>query len=519
MRNLFISIILFLAINSFAQVNNTYLKQYIDSCRSEWLIPGMSVAIVKDGKTEFIEGFGVREYGKNDAVTPQTMFGIASLSKAFTSAAIAKLCDEGKIQMDDKVIKHLPYFKMYNPWVTSEITVRDLLCHRSGLTTFSGDLLWHSTIYSREDIIKRIQYLKPSFGFRDGYGYSNLLFLTAGEIIPVVSGKSYDDYIKESFFVPLGMKNTNTSIKYMKGASEKSLAGAYENIAKPHYIKNGKTTPIKYISWDNITPAGGINSTAEEMTYWIKMLLNNGKFNGNLVLTENALNTVWTAHNNQAISKFDKYLFPSMNFHSYGLGWDMFTFHGRKVICHSGGLDGMVLQLCIVPEENLGFVILTNSSNYLPYALMYKILDEYFGTKGMDYPRYLLSLSKRYEENEAKAVIEEEKNRDKTSKPSLTLQKYCGKYCCDLYGCATISLKNNTLQLVFDPAPEFQSELPHWQYNTFSVEFKEFPSLPKGKVNFIIDQEGNVNDFTIDVPNPDFDFREMEFKRFKENAH
>jgi len=315
------------------------------------------------------------------------------------------------------------------------------------------------------------------------------------------------------------MKNTNTSIRYMKNVSPNSLASGYENIAKPHCKKDGKVIPIKYISWDNIAPAGGINSTAEDMMNWLKMLLNNGQYKGNTILSNKGLNDVWSSHNILPLSDFDKYMFPSMHFHSYGYGWDLFAFHGRKVMNHSGGLDGMVLHICVVPEENLGFVILTNSSNYLPYVLTYKLLDEFMETKGLDYPRVLLSFIKKREEAEKLDLIEEERNRLKDSKPSLSADKYCGKYCGDMYGCANISIKDKELYLQFDPAPEFQSVLKHWQHNTYTVEFKAFPSLPKGKVNFILDQDGNVSEFTIDVPNPDFYFTELEFKRINGDVH
>ncbi|PKP19658.1 MAG: serine hydrolase [Bacteroidetes bacterium HGW-Bacteroidetes-21] len=499
--------------HSQAQVDVDKLSKYIDSCRQEWSIPGMSVAIIKDDKVILLKGFGINEVGKPDSVTPKTMFGIASLTKAFTSASIMQLSEQGKINLEDKVTQHIPYFNMYDPWVTHEMTVRDLLCHCCGLATFSGDLLWHSTVYSREDIIRRVQFLKPVYGFRAGYGYSNLMFLTAGEMIPAITGKSYDAYLQENFFKPLEMNSTNSSIQYMKDASKN------KNVAIPHVKKGDKIIPIKYISWDNIAPAGGINSNAEDMTHWLKMLLNNGKYNGQTILTENSLRELWSSQNIQEVSKFDNFLFPSMHFHSYGLGWDLFDYHGRKVMNHSGGLDGMVLHLCVVPEEKLGFVILTNSSNYLPYALMYKILDEFFEKKGQDYPRVLLSYMKRKENIEMQSEIDEENARNKKSSPSLILEKYVGEYCGDLYGCAKVSIKNNKLFLQFEPAPEFQSTLTHWQYNTFSVEFLNFPSLPKGKVNFIIDQNGNVDEFTIDVPNPDFDFTELSFKRNTSNAH
>ena len=475
---------------------------------TEWEIPGMAVAIVKNDSVIFSKGYGLREIGKPEKVDENTMFGIASNTKAFTTAALATLVDEGKINWDDKVTKYIPYFEMYDPFVTHEMTIRDLLCHRSGLKTFSGDLLWDATTYSREDVIRRIKFLKPTYSFRSHYGYSNLMFLTAGEIIAVVTGKSYDQYIQEKFLTPLGMTNTNTSVKKHKDC---------KNLAIPHVKHDGKIIPIKYISWDNIAPAGGINSTVKDMSKWIKLQLNNGTLDGKLYFTKGVQHDMWSPQTIENLSRFDEYLFSSMHFHCYAMGWDLFDYQGRKVINHSGGLDGMISQVALVPEEKFGFVILTNSINYLPYTLMYSILDEFFGTTDKDYSNILHGYVVKNEENDIREYNEAKEKCDKNSKPTLPLEKYCGTYGGDLYGNATVTLKDGKLVLQFVPAPDFVSTLEHWQYDTFEVEFKNFPSLPRGKVNFTIDENGNVNELFVDVPNPDFDFTELVFKRLPDN--
>ncbi len=496
--------------NLFAQKPDLQkLETYIQKCMTEWEIPGMAVGIIKNDSLIFAKGFGVREINKTEKIDANTMFGIASNTKAFTSAALATLVDEGKIKWDDKVTEYIPYFEMYDPFVTHEFTIRDLLCHRSGLETFSGDLIWDATTYNREEVIRRIKYLKPVYSFRSHYGYSNLLVLTAGEIIPKVTGKSYDEYINEKFFIPLGMTATNTSI---------TNHANYKNLAIPHAKNNGKTVTVKYISWDNIAPAGGINSTVNDMSKWIKMQLKNGNYNNHLYFSKNAQREMWSSQTVEEVSKFDEMLFPSMHFHTYGLGWDMFDYHGRKIINHSGGLDGMISQVVLVPEENIGFVVLTNSINYLPYTLMYSILDECFGVEGKDYSSVILNYVKIRDENKIKDDKEADEKRNKNSKPTLQLEKYCGTYGGELYGNATITLKNGKLELQFLPAPDFYSVLEHWQYDTFVVDFKNFPSLPKGKVNFIINQDGDVDEFKIDVPNPDFDFTELKFKKLSSNT-
>jgi CubicO group peptidase (beta-lactamase class C family) len=510
MRHLILFILVTFTFSVFAQKPDLQkLEVYIQKCMTEWEIPGMAVGIVKNDTLIFAKGFGIREIGKPEKVDENTMFGIASNTKAFTAAALATLVDEGKIKWDDKVTDYIPYFEMYDPFVTHEMTIRDLLCHRSGLETFSGDLIWDATTYTREEIIKRIKYLKPVYSFRSHYGYSNVLVLTAGEIIPKVTGKSYDEYIREKFFEPLGMKNTNTTIK--KHAE-------YKNLAIPHARNNGKTVTVKYISWDNIAPAGGINSTVNDMSKWIKMQLNNGTQENHLFFTKDAQREMWSAQTVEDISKFDDYMFPSMHFHSYGLGWDLFDYHGKKVINHSGGLDGMISQVVLVPEEKLGFVILTNNINYLPYTLMYSIMDRFFNVEGKDYSSILVKYVKANEENKIKEEKEAEEKRNKNSKTTLPLEKYCGTYGGDLYGNATITLKEGKLNLQFVPAPDFFSVLEHWQYDAFVVEFKNFPSLPKGKVNFILNQNAEVYEFKIDVPNPDFDFTELTFKRIMDKS-
>jgi len=509
MKKLLVFFFFLVTANLFAQKPDLQkLETYIQKCMTDWEIPGMAVGIIKNDSLIFAKGFGVREINKPDKVDANTMFGIASNTKAFTAAALATLVDEGKIKWDDKVIDYIPYFEMYDPFVTHEFTIRDLLCHRSGLATFSGDLVWDASNYNREEIIRRIKYLKPVYSFRSHYGYSNLLVLTAGEIIPKVTDKSYDDYVKEKFFEPLGMTATNTSI---------TNHANYKNLAIPHAKNNGKTVTVKYISWDNIAPAGGINSTVNDMSKWIKMQLNKGTLDGKLYFSKSAQREMWSSQTIEDVSKFDEMLFPSMHFHTYGLGWDMFDYHGRKIINHSGGLDGMISQVVLVPEEKIGFVILTNSINYLPYTLMYSILDECFGVEGKDYSSIILNYVKIRDENKIKADKDADDKRNKKSKPSLSLDKYCGTYGGELYGNATITLKNGKLELQFVPTPDFFSVLEHWQYDTFVVEFKNFPSLPKGKINFILNQDGDVDEFKIDVPNPDFDFTELKFKKLPSN--
>ena len=481
------------------------LDKYIKTAQKQWNIPGLAIAIVKDDKIIFSKGYGVKEYEKKAKVTDKSLFAIASNTKAFTAAALSILVDEGKISWDDPVRKYLPYFQLYNPYVSENMTVRDLLCHRAGFATFAGDLVWYGTTYSRKEVIERARYIKPTYGFRAHYGYSNIMFLTAGEIIPAVTGKSWDDFIKEKFFEPLQMTTTNTSIRDF---TEKS------DIAMPHHVEPGKKPiPIKYVNWDNIAPAGSINACVSELANWIRMQLNNGKFEGKEILSEKQIRIMRSPQIMKSVSKWSEKTWPSKHFSAYGLGWDLFDYHGRKIVNHGGGADGMISKTVLVPEENLGFVILTNSINYLPTALMYYILDDYFGAEEKDwstvYYGFYTDGIKREQERMAKAEAE----RNKNSKPSLALPEYTGTYRSDLYGDVEVKLENGKLVLYFVPTPIFVGDLSHWQYNTFSIKLRNIYSLPQGTVNFVLNDKGKVTEVQIDIPNPDFDFTEL--KLFK----
>src|SRR5215210_7262968 len=353
------------------------IDEYAAKAGQDWKVPGFSVAIVKDDKVVFVKGYGVRESGKPEPVDGDTLFAVASNTKAFTSAALATLVDEGKLRWDDPVTKYLPYFQLYDPYVTREMTVRDLLSHRSGLATFGGDLLWYETTYSREEIIRRVRLLKPVYGFRSRYGYQNIMFLTAGEIIPAVTGKSWDDYVREKFLAPLGMARTVTTYRQLMSS---------QNVATPHNEVEGK---VRVVHYSNVDAAGGaavINSTAAEMAEWVRLQLGRGTYQGRKIFGADRSREMWTPHTivsgvGEAAEKFN----PSVHFNLYGLGWGLSDYRGRKVVTHSGGLDGMTSRVALLPEENLGVVVLTNSETPLQGFLYYKVFDVLTGAPARDW--------------------------------------------------------------------------------------------------------------------------------------
>jgi CubicO group peptidase (beta-lactamase class C family) len=490
------------------KIDLSQLDRYFETARKEWKIPGMAVAVVKDGKVVLAKGYGVKEFSKKEKVDEKTLFAIASNTKAFTAAALAILVDEGKINWDDKVRNYLPYVKLYDPYVTEEMTIRDLLCHRSSLKTFSGDLLWYETSYSTVEVIKRVRYLKPAFSFRSGYGYSNIMFMAAGEVVPAVTGKPWKDFIKERIFEPLGMKNSNIGTTDLK---------KYNNVAAAHYVYlDGKTITVPYTSSDNVQAAVGINSNVIEMAQWLKMLLNNGIFDDKRILNEKSIWQMWSSHTVNRVTQSAKKLFPTTHFRSYGLGWGLSDYHGYKVIGHGGGLDGMISRVALVPEIKLGLVILTNSINGLPTALGYKIIDTYLGVKPKDWSGIYLERYRESVKKELQRGIDITKKHEKGTNAEVKLEDYAGLYGGPMYGDAKVTLQKGKLVLELLPAPVFISDLAHLHYDTFVLKLRNtlsFVSHGTGTVQFIRDKQGNVVEMKLDIPNRDFWFDELEFKK------
>ncbi len=503
------SLLLLFSFNFYAQdkagIDFTELDKYLNKALNEWQIPGMAVAIVQGDSIVFAKGYGIREFGKEDKVDTKTLFATASNTKSFTSGALSKLVDQGKISWDDKVTDYLPWFRMYNNYVTGEMTIRDLLCHRSGLKTFSGDLLWYETNYTSREVIERAQYLKPEYGFRTHFGYSNIMFSAAGEIIPAVTGLTWEDYIRNNFFEKLDMKNSLLSVSELEGKT---------NIAIPHHIEAGKDPlPIKYMSWDNVAPAAAIISNVEDMSKWLILQMNEGIYKNDTILDEMQ---IWEMQSTQTPDNSSKgwlNYFPTKHFSSYGLGWSLFDYQGVKVVNHGGGADGMISQTMYVPEKDFGMVVLTNNINYLPTALMYYIIDDYFGETAKDWSKFYMRVYKYGKKKDKNDEEEKYKNRVLNTKPSLKLSGYTGTYGGDLYGNAEVTIEDGHLVLDFLPSQVLIGDLSHWHYNTFIIKLKNSPTLPEGTVNFVIGIDGKVEELKVDIPNPDFHFTELEFKK------
>ncbi|MBN1222284.1 MAG: serine hydrolase [Candidatus Aminicenantes bacterium] len=469
------------------------LDDYILKAMKDWEVPGLAVAIVKDDKIVLAKGYGLKEIGKNDPVNENTLFAIGSNTKAFTATALAFLVQDKKLSWDDRVIDHLKGFQLYDPYVTREITVRDLLCHRSGLGR-RGDALWYGQDFSREEIIRRVRFLKPNSSFRSQFGYQNIMFLTAGQLIPAITGKSWDDFIKERIFKPLAMNRSNTSPKDLVGV---------DNVATPHTKKNGQGIAIPYRNIDNIAPAGSINSSVAEMTHWHRFLLGKGKYEGKQVLDSSILQETFNPNIVMTAGPERQKMYPSNHFQAYGMGWVLEDYRGRLIIWHNGGIDGMLSQQGILPEENLGIVVLTNNDrNRLDAALFYRIVDAFLGDPVKDWSAAIMEQVKEGQIRAEKMRKEIEESRILNTKPSLEAVGYCGRYEHEMYGTAEVKLEDGKLILYYNSKP--MGVLDHWHYDTFRVNPKPFGThhfneiLEEAFVTITLNARGKVDEIDIE---------------------
>jgi CubicO group peptidase (beta-lactamase class C family) len=460
------------------------LDEYINKARAEWGTPGLAIAIVKDDKVVFAKGYGVRKLGDSASVNERTLFAIGSAGKAFTAAALAVLVDEGKVKWDDPVTKHLKEFELYDPYITREITIRDLLSHRTGLDR--GELLWYGSTLDRDEILRRIRRQKPTYSFRSTFTYNNIMLLAAGQIIPAVTGKSWDDFVKERIFTPLGMTASNTSITAFKGL---------DNVATPHARLGDNVQAIPWRNVDNIAPAGSINSNALDLAQWLRMQLGEGERENKKIVSSGAVKEM---HKPQMIIPYNPQspgTTLDAHFTSYGFGWFLHDYHGRKVVQHGGGIDGMTALVAMMPEEKIGVAVLSNiQGSQLPWALMYRVFDAYLGLPQQDRSATFLAALKSAQERAKAAAKKVEDERVKGSKPSLPLEQYAGTYQDEMYGEATVTHEEG--KLVFRYSPAFTGELEHWHYDTFRVKWPN-PTVTESLVTFTLNAQGKAQEIKV----------------------
>lgn len=474
----------------------------------EFQVPGLAIAVVKDGRVVVERGWGVRALGEPAPVTEHTLFQIASNSKAFTTGALAMLVDEGKLAWDDRVIDRLPWFRLSDPYVTRELTVRDLLTHRSGLGLGAGDLLWYRSSYGPRDVMERIRTLPLTTSFRSVFAYDNVLYGVAGEVIAAVSGQRWEDFVRERMFVPLEMGES-------VALAARIPAGG--DVAAPHSRFQGSLRVVRRDTMDNNAPAGAIVSSVHDLARWMTAQLDSGRIGG----TERRL---WTARRARemwagvtvlptggAPEGLEAFI-PDFNL--YGLGWILRDYRGYKLATHTGGLAGMTSRTLLVPELKLGIVILTNAEAPVYTALPWWILDRYLGAPETDWVEGFAADARADEEYARDVEAEAAAGRVAGTRPSLAPAGYAGAYDDPMYGAASIAQEGGGLVLRFGRSPGFVADLEHWHYDTFVARWRD-RTIPDAYVTFALTPQGRVGRFTMGAVSPladfSFDYQDLAF--------
>jgi CubicO group peptidase (beta-lactamase class C family) len=464
-------------------------------------VPGMAVAIVKDGAVAAARGYGVRKLGEPGTVDARTLFGIASNTKVFTATAIGLLVEEGKLAWDGRVIDYLPWFQMYDPFVTRELTVRDLLVHRSGLGLGAGDLLWWpASTYDRREVARRLRFIRPATSFRSAYAYDNVLYLVAGEVIEAVSGRTWEDFVAERILRKVGMDQSNV---------RHSAAANGGNVAATHAVVDGTVRVIKPFDSDNTNPAGGINSCAEDMAKWMLVRLDRGRLaDGTRLYSERTSRELETLVTPMPNPNPPPELAPTRaNFNGYALGLHVKDFRGLKVVTHTGGLPGYVSQVWLMPELGLGIAVLTNQEADEAFsALTYELVDFYMGSPKSDWIGAYLKLRDRDGARVSTSLEADRTSRNSASQPSLPLEKYAGTYADALYGDVVITAEGGKLVIRFTRTPSLVGTLEHWQYDTFVARWDDRELRADAFVTFDLDPEGGIDQVKMRPFSPDVDF-------------
>ncbi|WP_024610494.1 serine hydrolase [Pseudoalteromonas sp. TB64] len=494
--------------SSWAQVDTNKIDDVIKASMARFDVPGMAVAIVENDKVIFAKGFGVTNLDTNKKVNKDTLFGIASNTKAFTTAALAKLVDEGKLSWDDRVIDHLPEFRLYDSYVTREMRIRDLLSHRSGLGLGQGDLMiWPSTDKSVDEILAGLQYLKPASSFRSKYAYNNLMFVTAGEVVARVSGISWNDYIEKNILQPLHMDNSRAGFSRIPKSNK--------NWATGHIPMDGTLHPFFVNYLEDFRGAGAIASSVSDMSQWLRTQLAGGKMpSGEQLFSEKQQAQMWHPHITSMASKsaFESY---HQQFRGYGLGWSIEDYHGFKKLGHGGGILGMVSQVTLLPEKKLGIVILSNQQAFGALsAVTHEVLEDALELEDKD---WVEDLAKSHFEGKQHAYANAKPEAPADYQPQLPNINYTGTLHDDWYGDVIIEQLDSKLHIDFTHTKRLKGTLEHYTGNTFIVKWDEKLLEADAFIRFEMSSKNRVNSakmraVSTQVTDFSFDFRNLHLK-------
>jgi len=474
------------------------LDAYVEQAMRDWEVPGMAIAIVRHDSVIYARGFGVRQLGRPERVDENTVFAVASNTKAVTATALGMLVSEGKLRWNDPATWYVPYLQLSDPWATRALTVKDLLGHHAGYGTWQGDLLWYGSDRSIHDVLAGYRNLEPTSSFRSEYGYNNILFVAGGEIIPAVAGQSWADFVRGRILAPLGMMRTTTSVKQLRGM---------DNVAQPHTLIDGRVAAVPYRDVDNSAAAAALNSSVRDWAQWLRLQLASGAYGGRQLVDSTIILQTRAPQTVIPVSAGTRRLFPSTHFQAYGMGWFLRDYAGKLVVYHSGGMDGMLSYTGFVPEAGVGVAVFSNYDEQSLYsALWWEIVDRLLGVPSRDRSKVVL------EQTRAAAAPGADAARVPGTRPTAAPERYAGTYESPVLGEARVTAEGGKLRLRVVHNPGITGELAHWQYDTFRATWED-RYLGTSLVTFTVDANGRPDTFRMQV-RPDFvDPQEYVFRR------
>jgi CubicO group peptidase (beta-lactamase class C family) len=453
---------------------------YVARAVRDWRAPGLAIAVVKDDSVVFAKGYGVRDVGAPTPVDAHTRFAIGSTTKAMTALALAMLVDEGKVRWDDPVIDHLPGFRLYDPYVTRDLRVRDLLIHTSGLG--NADLLWTGAGLSGEEIVRRMRYFKPAAPLRTQFLYQNVMYAVAGDVVEALSGMSWEQFLHTRIFGPLGMRETEALVSAIEGKP---------NVAVPHAVINDSLRTIPTRSTDPVKAAGSVYSSVSDMARWMRFMLDSGRVSGQRLVSDASIREIFTP---QTLASRD--LYPALtlsrpHFFAYGLGWFLQDYQGEGIAMHTGSIDGMSAIIALVPERRFGVFVLANADHVeLRHALMYKAIDAWLGTGSRDWSTELHALFTEEERQARERAARALAARATGTSPSVPLERYAGTYSDSTFGDVVVSSEQDGLRIRYGTGRI--ANLEHWEYDTFRARWED-RRLSQSLITFVPDGRGGVS--------------------------
>jgi CubicO group peptidase (beta-lactamase class C family) len=456
------------------------LDSYIAGAVRDWQVPGLAIAVVKNDSVVFMKGYGVRALGRPDPVDEHTLFANASTTKAFTAFTAALLSDEGRLRLDEPATTYLPGLQFADPYQTREITMRDLLSHRTG---FDGsDYLWYGSTNDFAAIMRRLRWLKPSTSLRSHYAYQNVMYALAGQAESNIVGKPWGDVVRERILVPLGMRETQTGVAGLAGRA---------NVASPHDVVSDTLRVIERYDLENVAPAGSMYSSVSDMTHWLRFLLDSARLDGKRMLRPATFAQLFTPNTLiDAPSFYPTASLTKPNYTAYGLGWFLQDYRGHRVALHTGSIDGMTAIAALVPDERIGIVVFANRDHAeLRHALLYTVFDRYFGGASHDWSAEMKKMYDSIAAAGRAAERAEIAKRVPNTRPTLALDAYAGTYADSLYGTLVVRVENGTLTA--EQSPWLRGNLEHWNYDTFRVRYRN-RAIGDNSLQFLLDANGKV---------------------------